>query len=101
MTTSGGYTIRILRLNERTELRSLLSDRDRVRREYQQTLGLLRHLIQRAEQNGTIAAGSPIGSAIEAVRRVIPAYEQFVNADPFVLTSVPEPVDADSLVDLL
>lgn len=100
-TASGGYTIRILRLNERSELRKLLIDRDRVRREYQQRLEQLRSQIRRADQIGLAATNSTIGAVVEVVRRAIPDYEQFVNADPFVLTSFPEPIDTKALTDLM
>lgn len=101
LTASGRYTIRILRLNDRPELQVLFRDRDHVRRSYQQMLNLLRCLIERAEQNEKLTSDSTLGHAIEAIRSVIREYESFVNADPFVLTSVPEPVDEGVIAKLL
>lgn len=98
---AGGYTIRVLRLNERAELLRLLRDRARFRAEYSTMLALLKRLIDRAERDPDFTQRPLLRDAVAALRPTITAYEQFVNADPFILVDPPERPDPMAFHSLL
>ncbi|RJP33959.1 MAG: hypothetical protein C4547_11515 [Phycisphaerales bacterium] len=102
LTPAGKYTIRILRLNERPELRELLTNRRRIQGVYRAVLRLLRRLVERAETCEAVREGDSTRQlAVAELRTTIVAFEQFVEADPFVLKDVPESVDATPPSELL
>jgi hypothetical protein len=101
ITPAGGYTIRVLRLNERSSLRELRATRRKVQAEYHAMLKLIQRLVERAQKHPKYESDSRLRSVVEQIRPTLAAHERFVETKPFVLTAVPEPFDSvaiDALV---
>jgi len=101
ITNAGAYTIRILRLNERPELRNIKSVRQKIQLEYKSKIELLYRLLARAEASNDAQTIPELKVALEAIKStVIPEYERFVSTDPFILSAVPSSCDVNAIFGL-
>lgn len=100
ITPAGKYTIDAIRLNEREELLRLRRDRDRIRKQYISIAQTIEQHVTKAKLDARFKTDHAFQAAIRALEISLDGVRAFVQANPFVLSRFPDPVELPELRDL-
>lgn len=101
LTAAGVYTIRVLRLNDRSSLVELRDRKRRIQDQYRANIELYKLILARAKVHPQYVTSVKMRELCTAVERAIASIQSFIDADPFVLRQPPPPTDVVPLTSMI